>query len=97
MTTNRVSVCPSTLKDTRPKGDGIELRPFLCDGDVEYPGKIWFEEGLGASPLGEAGVWSGLMLVGQRLGCQRSELSFVHCNGRGDERSPIGKVLLDTL
>ena len=37
------------------------------------------------------------MVVGQSLHCKRSDLSFVHFNGRGDERSPIGKVLLDAL
>jgi hypothetical protein len=28
-----MSVCPS------PKGDGMELCPFLCDGNVEFPSR----------------------------------------------------------
>ena len=37
------------------------------------------------------------MVVGQRLGCKGSDLSFVNFNGRGDKRGSIGKVLLDAL
>ena len=37
------------------------------------------------------------MVVGQRLSCKGSELSFVNFNRRGEKRGPIGKVLLDAL
>lgn len=33
----RTSTQPSNLKGTRPKGDGMVLSPFLCDGVVEFP------------------------------------------------------------
>ena len=100
-----MSVCPSTLTGTRPKGDGMELSPFLIDGVVEFPKGCLVRGANSFSPVGDAypSGASGrqergqLMVVGQRLRCKGSELSFVNVNGRGDECGPIGKVLLNAL
>lgn len=44
-----VSVCPS------PKGDGIELSPFLGDGVVEFPNEYLVLGCINFSPSGETG------------------------------------------
>ena len=37
------------------------------------------------------------MIGGQSLGRKGNDLVFVNINGRGDKRSPIGKVLQNAL
>jgi len=77
-----MSVCPS------PKGEGMVLSPFLCDGVVEFPTQyqvnVWFQEQLAFPPWGrrERGRAECLMIGGQSLGGKRRNLIFVNVNGR---------------
>ena len=49
-----MSVCPS------PKGDGMELTSFLCDGVMSFQVKDLFQDSTSFSPLGETGEGSNL-------------------------------------